>query len=773
MQRPADPSAMWLDRPAGKWLSAMPVGNGRLGAMVFGRVNKEMIELNEETVWTKQNPSRLNPDAKEHVDIVRQLLMDGKPLEAHHVGEYGTFGMPHYQATYQKLATLKLLLLGHHREHATDYRRSLDLDTGVATVTYRLGDVVHTREVFASVPDDVLVVRIGSSSGEPLDLALNLYRKQDAVGTCNDDATLKLTGQAGSRGTRFAAYARVLPGSGDVEAVGDHLHVSGADSTTILIAAATDFRHDNFEEVAHGVVTRAASRPFVDLRADHVGEHSDKMQRVDLRIGTGSTSAATIPVDQRIDRVRQGKADPDLTSLLFDFGRYLLLGSSRPGTLPANLQGIWNEHYISAWDSKYTININTEMNYWGAEVAALSECHDPLFDLIDRVVVSGAETARVHYGCSGFVVHHNTDIWADTAPLDNVNCGLWPLGGAWLATHLWDRYTYSLDTEFLRDRAFPVLAEAAKFLLDLMVEDADGRLLIGPTISPENAFSVDGVRTALCMSPAMDVQITRAIFDHCIEAASILGIEDPWLETVAQAKDKLPPHQIGEDGRLLEWLEDVEEWEVGHRHLSHLFGAYPDDQLLTGDDTEVVAAVKASLDARVGNMALSRGGKWGGWSAIWAALLYARLGVGDRADEMVRSMIDVSGSPSLLDTHPPGGTNPLTVFQIDGNLGATAAVAEMLLQSHAGVISLLPALPSGWPEGEVSGLRARGGLTVDIAWSDAKVDVATITARKATSIQVKANTPVTINGPGGVVVGSGNDIHVEVEVGDVFTVVST
>jgi len=740
--------------------------------MVFGHVQKEMIELNEETVWTKQNPSRLNPDAKANVDLVRQLLLDGKPLEAHHVGEYGTFGMPHYQATYQKLATLKLLLLGHHQEHSTDYRRWLDLDSGITTVSYRLGGVVHSREIFASVPDDVIVVRLSSSTDEPLDVALNLYRKQDAVGTCLDNATLKLTGQAGSRGTKFTAMARVLPGNGHVEAVGDHLHTIGADSVTIVIGVATDFRHEDFDGVALATVNEAASRPFGRLRQDHVADHAPKMERVRLRIGSKANTAIDAPIDQRIERFRAGEADPGLLSMLFQYGRYLLLGSSRPGTLAANLQGIWNVHYISAWDSKYTININTQMNYWPAEVAALQECHDPLFDLIDRVVESGTETARVHYGCSGFVAHHNTDIWADTAPLDNVNCGLWPLGGAWLATHLWDRYEYSLDTEFLRRRAYPVLKEAACFLLDLMVEDDQGRLLIGPTISPENGYLVDGVRAALCMSPAMDVQITRAIFNHCIQAAEILGEDDPWLAKVKHASKMLPGDKIGQDGRLLEWLEEEEEFEVGHRHISHLFGAFPDDQLLAQRDPKILAAIKASLDARVGSMTTSRAGKWGGFSSVWAALVYARLGDGDSAEQMVRSMMEVSASPSLLDKHPPGGTNPLTVFQMDGNSGATAAIAEMLMQSHGGVLSLLPALPAAWPDGEVRGLRARGGFTIDVGWADGVIEFANITAHANASVTVKVPTEVRVTDPDEVVVGVGSEILIHAHPGDVFKVVA-
>jgi alpha-L-fucosidase 2 len=761
---------IWYGSPARTWLDAIPVGNGRLGAMVFGRINKEMIGLNEETVWTKQSSDRLNPDAREYVDRVRDLLLEDRPLDAHFVAEYSTFGMPHYQATYQQLATLKILTRDHHVEHATDYVRDLDLVSGLAQVRYRLGAATFTREVLASAVDDVIVVRMTADTDEPIEIALNLYRKQDSVGTCLDDATLRLVGRAGSRGSRFGAFARVDPGSGQVEAVGDHLHVWDADSVTIAIGAQTDFRFDTFEEMALGSVEAAMDRPFGDLRRDHAADQEGMMRRVDLDLGGSMRS--DLPIDARLELVRQGESDPDLLATFFQYGRYLLLGSSRPGTLPANLQGIWNEHYISAWDSKFTININTEMNYWPAEVTGLSECHDALFDLLDRVRVSGAETARVHYGAGGFVAHHNVDLWADTAPLDNVNCGLWLTGGAWLALHTWDRYSFTLDTDFLRDRAYPALSESAQFLLDVMVEDDHGQLLVGPTISPENGFLIEGVRVALCMSPAMDVQITRAVFARCLEAADVLGIvDDPLLDRIRTSIDRLPPHRIGDDGRLLEWLVELEESEPGHRHLSHLFGAFPDDQLLAGGDPALIDAVRRSLKARVDNMATSRGGVWGGWSAAWAAILWARLGDGDQAVHLLDHMLRVSTSDSLLDTSPPGGTNPLTVFQIDGNLGATAAIAEMLLQSHGGVLRVLPALPQAWPDGHVSGLRARGGFVVDIAWSGGSLDLATATSHADTEVIVDVPTGFVLRSPIGLVpLGDDGRAQLAVLAGDVLTI---
>ncbi|MEO6124002.1 MAG: glycoside hydrolase family 95 protein [Ilumatobacteraceae bacterium] len=743
MTRPPDTPLIWSASPATEWLNGYPAGNGRLGAMVFGRLNKEMIGLNEETLWTRQNPDRNNPDSLAHLDQVRELLLAGKPLEASFVSEYAMFGRPHYQASYQQMATLKLLTLDHHIEWARDYRREIDLDSGLITVEYTLGDDRHTREIFVSAPDDVIVVRLSSTSSQERQIAMNLYRKQDAVGTWLDSSTLELTGRCGSRGTSFDALLRVIPGDGEVEAVGDHLHVRDCGATTIIVAASTDFRHADPSAHVRGTLAAAEAVGFDGIRQRHLVEHSERMGRVRISLGSSSAESASVPTETRLERIRSGGDDPGLLALFFQFGRYLLLGSSRPGTLPANLQGIWNEMYIPAWDSKFTININAQMNYWPAEVGALSECHEPFFDLLDRVRVSGAETARVHYDCGGFVAHHNTDLWADTAPLDNVRCGLWPLGGAWMALHLWDHYDFTRDVDFLASRAYPVLCDATRFLIDFAVE-RDGELLIGPTMSPENAYVVDGVPTALCMNPAMDVQITRALFDRCLAAAAVLGLDDPLLSEIAVSRSKLPPPKIDSNGRLMEWNEEVVEWEPGHRHLSHLFGVYPDDQLIADEDPALIAAVTASLERRLEHSTPN-----GSWSRSWAALVWARLGNGDGAVASLQGMLAACTSVSLMTTHPPGGTNPNITFQIDGNLGTPAAIAEMILQSHGDTVRLLPALPASWDSGVVTGLRARGGFIVDVRWNEHRVLAATIIATVDGPLQVVAPGATRCLGPDG------------------------
>ncbi|MDQ3164230.1 MAG: glycoside hydrolase family 95 protein, partial [Actinomycetota bacterium] len=486
---------------------------------------------------------------------------------------------------------------------------------------------------------------------------------------------------------------------------------------------------------------------YEELRARHVEDHRPTMHRVRLRL-TAEPDAEldALPTDARLERMKAGASDPGLLERQFQFGRYLLLGSSRPGTLPSNLQGIWTDSYQPAWDSKFTININLQMNYWPAEVANLAECHEPLFDLLDRLRVTGAETAARHYGCGGFVAHHNTDAWADTAPLDNVYCGLWPAGAAWLALHLWERYAFAPDEDFLRERAYPVLRDAARFVLDFLVEDqASGRLLFGPSLSPEAQYvGPGGIRSGLCMSPAGDTQIVVALFDRCRRALAILGGDDDFDAELAAALQRLPEQRIGGKGQLQEWLDDHTEWEAGHRHVSHLFAVYPDAQISPRHTPELAAAARRSLELRI-EEASDR--SIGGWSVAWLALLWARFGEGSLALVQLENILRRSSSDSLLDLSPPGGTNPLTVFQIDGNLGAVAALCELLVQSHDG-IELLPALPDEWPTGSVSGLRLRGGFEVDLDWRGGQLTHARIRSIAGGACRVRNGTPLAVSRDG-------------------------
>ncbi|MCU1493832.1 MAG: hypothetical protein JWO62_1596 [Acidimicrobiaceae bacterium] len=713
---------LFYRHPATRWLDALPVGNGRLGAMSYGRVHKELVPLNEDTIWTRPVADRNNPAALGELDAVRDALLSGQVRRAHFLAEAGSFGIPHTQSSYQLLAYLTVLSLGAHEEWCSSYERSLELSSGIASVTFDIDGVVHRRELFASAPDSVIVLHLHADAPAQLNVATELWRKYDALASAVSATDIELHGRAGANGTRFASILRVLGAGGEQRSVGDHLVIEGADEITMLIATSTDFRSDDWAGAARATVDAAADLGFEALRERHIADHRSWACRTSLELGEPDEQLEALPTDERLQRVRAGADDAGLCELYFDYGRYLLAGSSRPGSLPANLQGIWNESFVPAWDSKFTININTEMNYWLAETANLAEMHLPLFDLVDRMRVTGHETAQTHYGCDGFVAHHNTDLWADCAPLDNVNCGLWPLGAAWLALHLWEHYAFMPDRTFLEKRAYPVMAEAARFLLGLAVRDADGRLLVGPSLSPENGYrDPTGVRVALCMSPSGDTQITGALFARCLMAAEVLGIDDQFTADLERACRELQPMSVGRHGQLMEWTEDVEEWEPGHRHYSHLFALFPGDGISARRTPGLADAARVSLARRLAN-----GSGASGWSRAWAIGLWARLGEGDLAHDHLLDLLRHQTEPNLMDMHPPQGTNPLFTFQIDGNLGAVAAICELLLQSHDGAIELLPALPSTWSAGRATGLRARGGFEVSLTWSGGALSEAAV-----------------------------------------------
>jgi alpha-L-fucosidase 2 len=759
---PAASSTLWYTSPASTWLEALPIGNGRLGAMVFGKPDDERVQLNENTLWDGFSRDTTNPDALKTLTEVRRLLFAGQNAEATTLAE-GLMGRPLRIKPYQTLGDM-FLRTDHVASDVKDYRRELDLAHAITRVTYTINGVTFTRELFASAPDKVIVMRLTANKPGQITTRVHLGRSQDAVTTTEGRDRLVMRGRidrretvtSENRGLRFAAHVLALPTAGTVSAIDDGLTIAKADALTLLISAATDYyKQDPAPDVACRAALKAAvSKSFDTLRAAHEQDYRQYFDRVSLSIGPSSNDAR--PTDERLAAVRAGKDDPDLAALYFQMGRYLLISSSRPGNLPANLQGLWNDSLSPPWSSDYHTNINVQMNYWPAEVTNLSELHQPLFDYVrNQLVASGERTARVHYGAKGWVVHHLSDVWGFTTPADGVQ-GIWPMGAAWLAQHFWEHYAFTHDRGFLTQQAYPVMKGASEFMLDFLIDDPNDpqhHLVTNPSFSPENSFFLpDGTRSRFTYAATMDLEIIHDLFTNTIAAARELQVDAEFQQRLADTMKRLPPLQISaKSGRLQEWIKDYDEPEPGHRHISHLFALYPGREITLRGTPELALAARKSVDYR-----LSHKGGQTGWSRAWIINMFARFEDGDQAHDSINALLRDNTTKTLLDLHPPG------IFQIDGNLGATAGIAEMLLQSHTGDIHLLPALPKAWPDGSVKGLRARGGYGVDITWAGGRLRDATITPRfdgparirvsgssaTSTELQVESNgKPITVTRP--------------------------
>ena len=744
---------LWYDQPAEHWMEALPVGNGRLGAMVFGDPNHERIQLNEDSMWPGGPDWGDGRGTPQDLEEIRELLKQGKTKEVDSL-MVERFSYKTIVRSHQTMGELYIDFL--EDKSVENYSRELNLDEGVVAITYSSEGHEYFQSVFASNPDDILVIELSTTNPDGMDFNLKLDRPKDegrpTVTTSNpSDNEISMMGMVtqfnGKRdskslpldyGVRFETRLRVESETGVISPNNGQLALKNVKKAKLLIVGNTSFYHaQGYEQKNAETLAKASNQSFETLLKTHKKDHQRFYNRVDLDLG--GKELDSLPINERLQRMKDGFDDPDLGAKLFQFGRYLLIASSRPGTNPANLQGIWNEHITAPWNADYHLNINLQMNYWPAEVTNLSELHQPFFDFLDKVLERGKVTAQKQYGIErGTMAHHASDLWATPfMRAEQAYWGSWIHGGGWGAQHYWEHYRFTQDEEFLRNRAYPTLKGLAEFYLDWLVWDEKSKRWVSvPETSPENSYiAPNGTSAAVSYGSAMGHQIIGEVFDNVLEASEILGIEDDFTKEVTAKRDKLfPGVVVGEDGRLLEWNEPYEEPEKGHRHMSHLYALHPGDEI-TSDNTEAFAAAQRTIDYR-----LQHGGAGTGWSRAWMINLNARLLDATSATENIKKFFQISVADNLFDEHPP--------FQIDGNFGYTAAVAELLLQSHEGFIRLLPALPVNWKNGSIKGLKARGDIEVDIEWKDGVLWQVGLRAKAAKSIRLKyAEREVQVNLP--------------------------
>ena len=717
-----------LDKAANTWEMGLPLGNGRLGAMVMGRPNDESIWINEESLIHGKRNNRKNPDTLRYLNQVRKLLLEKKYKKAQFLARMAMTSTPKYNNPYQPAGNMLLSFYDHTGE-ITSYERTLDIDRAVASVTYRMAGKVWYREHFVSEEYQVFATRLSCSEPGCLTLSVNMNRKpfEEATGKLEDGRSVYNRGRCGDGGVSYFTGITMDTEKGTVGTIGDCVYCTHADAVFIYTACGTDYADEKYAEHVKERLERARQAGYDRIKQIHEKDYAALYGRMSLSLGAGKTPEDC--TDVLLKKFREGEEENFgyLMETLFAYARYLLISSSRDCLFPANLQGIWNGSYEPPWQSQYTININEEMNYWMAEKCNLSECQLTVIRQIERLSRRGQETAKELYGCRGFCVHHNTSIWDDTEPEGIFdNSPFWPMGGAWLCLHLHEHYLYTQDKKFLKDCALPVMREAIRFFEDYLYEDTDGFLKTGPSVSPENSYCLEGQGTAaLCMAPSMDSQLLRELIRAYLDDRS-QAEEGDWQEEREKLEsmlNKLPPIQIGKDGRIMEWQEEFEEAEPGHRHMSPLFGLHPGTQI-SQDTPELFDAARRTLERR-----LRYGGGQSGWSRAWICCMESRLKDGEKVGFHLRKLLEGSIADNLLDIHPP--------FQIDGNFGVAEALCESLVQSHNGYIEILPALAPQWPEGEVKGMMLRKAIKADLKWSCGKLISLALTSARDTQVEVR------------------------------------